>query len=143
MSDEERTWRDAKIPQWVKDSILAEQHQWELTAALSWPTEAKPEPLSFRWGEYDNLRGEPQEGVFYAPFVGGTRVSLETVHIKRNDGAHGQKWKHWAFSSDGENWHTTVTRGPLFDNERDARTWMLWNLCEDCAKRLLAARRAI
>ena len=54
----ERNWRDAKIPQWVKDSIATEMAQWELTAALSWPTEPKPQPLPFHWGGYDRLHGE-------------------------------------------------------------------------------------
>jgi hypothetical protein len=46
-----RDWRDAKLPQWARDAVQTEIDQWRLTAALSWPTEAKPEPLPFRWME--------------------------------------------------------------------------------------------
>lgn len=41
----DRNWREAKIPQWAKDAIKAEMKTDALRAALSWPTEAKPEPL--------------------------------------------------------------------------------------------------
>lgn len=132
---EDRNWRDAKLPQWVKDSIAAELRANQLTAALSWPTEAKPEPLPFRWGDYDRLIGEPRDGMFWSVAHG-----VEPVHIKANRGQHGQTWKDWAFSDDGEQWHTTVRRGPLFETERDARLYHLWSECEAAAKKLLKLR---
>jgi len=133
---EERTWRDAKLPQWVKDSMQAETQAWELTAALSWPTEAKPNPVSFWWGDYDRLEGQPQEGVFWSP------LTSEAVHIKRNAG-HGDSWKSWAFSRNGKDWSTSVHRGPLFDNEHDARLYALWLKCEEFASKLMKLRRGM
>ena len=132
----DRNWRDAKIPQWIKDQIADEMRAQKLTIALSWPTEPKPEPLPFRWGEYDMVRGEPREGVFY----GVHRNGAYPVHIKKNDGTIGSKWKGWAFSNDGEMWGTTVERGPLFATERDATLYVLWAACEEYAAKLAAIR---
>ena len=132
---DDRTWRDAKLPQWVNDSILSDMREWELTAALAWPTEAKPAPLPFQWGDYDRCYGEPREGVFWSPGGGSP------IHIKQNAGKHGEKWKSWAFSYDGEKWGTTIKRGPLFDNEHDARLYALWCKCEEFAEVLLRMRR--
>ena len=56
---DQRNWRDAKIPQWVKDAVNAESKALRLTAALAWPQEARPTPLPFRWGDYDTLKGTP------------------------------------------------------------------------------------
>lgn len=131
---EERNWREAKIPQWVKDSIEKEAMSWQLTAALSWPTEAKPAPLPFRWGAYDYLLGEAREGVFWSP------CDAYPIHIKSNDGKHGETWQKWAFSRDGENWSTNIRRGPLFETEHDARLYALWEKCEEFAKVLMHMR---
>lgn len=138
---EDRNWRDAKMPQWVKDSIERELAASDLTAALSWPTEVRPQPMSFQWGEYDRLNGTAEPGVYWAVngSVDGTG-RIEKVHIKRNE-KHGETWKSWAFSSDGERWSTSVVRGLLFDDERDARLWLLWNACEAFAARLLKIRK--
>lgn len=137
----ERNWRDAKIPQWVKDSIAEEIAQWELTAALSWPTEPKPEPLPFHWGGYDRLHGEAQSGTFWKAHWGGEQGSVTKVHIKRNEGEAEPKWQSWIFSSDGEKWSTSVVRGTLFPSEHEACLWLLWEACEAYAKKLTSLRR--
>jgi len=133
-----RNWRDAKIPQWVKDSIAAENRATELRAALSWPTESKPEPLPFRWGDYDILHGTPREGVFWSTSFDFERPSVSKIHIKENDGGNG--YKKWAFSRDGEKWGTSVHRGHLFETERAARLWLLWAACENYAAKLVNIR---
>lgn len=140
-----RDWRDAKLPQWVRDSAQKEIDQWRLTAALSWPTQAKPEPLPFRWGDYDRLIGAPYSGTFWA--VARNRIDrFDLRKIQDLQGADrnyiggGETWKAWAFrKSEGGRWHTSVVRGPLFDSEADARLYRRWLLCEDFARQLLAA----
>lgn len=141
MSDE-RNWREAKIPQWAKDSIAAELTQYQMTAALAWPTEPKPEPLPFRWGDYDREYGTPIAGTYWNAVwsIGSGRVSK--VHLDRNEGKV-QRWKYWLFSSDGENWSTSAVRGPMFANEHDARLWLLWEACEEFARKLMKLREAV
>jgi len=133
---EERTWRDAKIPQWVKDSIEAETLAHRLHAALSWPTEAKPTPLPFGWGDYDRQQGTPVEGVYWDG-------RANEVHIKENDGSIGVNWKKWVFSRDGERWITSVSRGHLFASQRDAYLYKLWVECEKSANMLMAIKEKL
>ena len=135
MDDEARNWRDAKTPQWVKDSIAAEIKAWELTAALSWPTEPKPAPLPFRWGDYDILHGEPVPGTYWS--VSSTYAQCAHIRSKQN-GDEG--WKEWRFSRDGEKWSVQVARGPLFATEREALLWVLWEICEAAADNLMRLR---
>lgn len=129
---ETRDWRDASGPKWAKDAAQAEIDAFRLTAALSWPTEARPEPLPFRWGEYDRLSGDPVAGDYWA--AGRT---VQQVSIAPQDGKTGSRWRRWIFSYDGSGWTTSVQRGPLFATERDARLWVLWNECEAAARRLM------
>ncbi len=129
----DRHWKEAKIPAWASTAISAEIDAWKLTAALSWPREAKPEPLPFRWGDYDRLFGTPVAGEYWA--VIGSRM----VHFylrPANELLH-KTWKTWAFSDDGEKWTDYVVRGPLFATERDARLFLHWKACEDSAKLLM------
>ena len=138
MSEDARNWRDAKTPQWVKDSILSEINAWELTAALSWPTEMKPTPLPFQWGNYDQLHGNAVSGVYWSIFSGGG----SQVHIRpKQKGDEG--YKEWRFSRDGERWSVQVVRGPLFATERDAMLWVLWESCEQAAESLMRLRRKL
>ena len=130
---EERTWRDAKIPQWVKDSIEAETLAQRLHAALSWPTEAKPTPLPFGWASYDRQYGDPVSGIYW-----DDRAS--ELHIKENDGSGGIGWQKWLFSRDGNRWSTSICRGPLFTSQRDAYLHMLWVECERSANVLMNIR---
>lgn len=127
-----RNWRDAKLPQWVKDSIEAETVAIRKAAALSWPTEAKPTPVPFCWMEYDKLRGEPVEGVYWS-------ASGNCIHIRRKfSDEYG--WKEWRFSEDGVRWHTSIVRGALFSSERDALLWLLWEKCDQVASELAAIK---
>jgi len=127
-----RTWRDAKLPQWVKDSIDAETIASRKTAALSWPTEAKPTPVPFHWAEYDLLHGVPVEGVYWS-------ASGNCVHIRRKfsdeDG-----WKEWRFSGDGVRWHAYIVKGPLFSSGREALLYLLWKKCDLFASELAAIK---
>jgi hypothetical protein len=76
MTDAPRDWRDAKIPQWVKDAVADEMKAVEMRAALSWPTEGKPQPAPFRWLGYDRETGEPVEGTQARCSVGRALGSL-------------------------------------------------------------------
>jgi hypothetical protein len=137
-----RDWRDAKLPQWACDAVQAEIDQWRLTAALAWPTEAKPEPLPFRWSDYDRLTGEPVPGQYWTGHLGrverfwlARQVDL-TEEEKTNFG--GRKRSTWAFkTSEGGRWHTLVQRGPLFASEREAKLYRRWLMCEDFARQLM------
>jgi hypothetical protein len=140
---EKRNWRDAKLPTWARDSVQAEIDQWRLTAALAWPTQAKPQPLPFRWGEYDKLTGEPYPGTFWASHTHRIdRFDLCSLGDLSDEdrGGINVKWKRWAFrTSEGWPWHTNVQRGPLFDNEADAKLYRRWLLCEKFARELMMA----
>jgi hypothetical protein len=143
-----KSWRNAKLPKWMQDSIEADIGAWQLTAALAWPTETRPEPLPFRWGEYDRLMGEPYPGTFWSAHA--TRIQkFDLERVKNLSGADqtyigGETWKTWAFrTSEGGRWHTTIQRGPLFAMERDARLYILWRECENAAEHLLRLRKGL
>lgn len=135
---EERNWREAKIPNWVKDAMLAETANMRKTIALSWPQEPEPEPAPFQWGEYDRLLGEAVAGVYWK--VGHRHV--EKTEIAKNDQAT-PKWKQWMFKYSDGDWTTSVPRGALYLSERDARLAVLWKECNDCAERLMKARKGL
>ena len=139
-----RDWRDAKLPQWVKDAAQAEIDQWRLTSALAWPTEAKPEPLPFHWGDYDRLTGVPVPGQYWVATSRGvdTFMLATASELQPEDRLYlgGEMWKKWVFkTSEGGRWHTSVQRGPLFASERDARLYRRWLMCEDFARQLMRA----
>lgn len=129
----EKTWRDAKIPKWVTESVEDDLYQFRLTAALSWPTEAKPAPKPFQWGDYDHLHGSPEEGVYWGTQY---RSHVSRVEIKKNIST----WKAWQFQVGSNGWTTQVFRGPLFDTEREARLYLLWEKCESVARELMNLR---
>ena len=138
----DKHWTEANIPKWAKENIDAEIEALRITAALSWPTEQKPEPLPFGWGAYDHCHGDPVEGDYWLAFVGrlDTSSRVSRVSIRRNqDGG----WKKWQFREGDDAWTTRVVRGPLFATERDARLWALWGACETCAKALAALRKKL
>lgn len=134
LMSEQRNWRDAKIPQWVRDAIDAEQEAARIRAALSWPTEARPTPLLFRWGGYGVLTGTPIAGVYYDE-------NCRKLHIKPHD--EPKLWSKWQFSTDGEKWSDNNPRGPLFATKREAVLNRLWNACEKAARDLDAIRKAL
>jgi hypothetical protein len=143
MSDK-RDWRDAKLPAWAKDAVQAEIDQWRLTAALAWPTQAKPQPLPFGWGGYDRISGTPYPGTFWA--VSETRIDkfdlARRSDLSAEDSMHlgGPTFKTWVFrTSEGGRWHTGIQRGPLFDNLPDAKLYRRWMLCEKFARELMKA----
>ena len=124
-----RNWRDAKIPQWVKDSFADEARDLRIRAALAWPKEPRPTPMPFQWVDYDRPKGDPQEGTFWG--------RDGKVHI-RKEGPF--KWK---FSCDGERWTDSRTRGHLFATERDAILERLWVACESYANALAHIRNEL
>lgn len=133
---QKRDWRELNAPKWAKDAVEQELHQWKLSAALSWPTEAKPEPMPFRWGGYDRCIGDPVAGEYWTTSSRG----VTPVEIReRNDGD--KTWNPWLFRA-GRNveWSARVVRGPLYATEHDARLALLWNECEEAAKRLMKLR---
>ncbi|RID91859.1 hypothetical protein D2N39_11520 [Gemmobacter lutimaris] len=135
----DRNWREAKLPTWVKDSIISELNAVAIRAALSWPNEGRPVPVPFRWGDYDNLVGTPEEGVFWTTEFN----AVGSVRVARNDGIAAPVHKTWRFSCDGGNWSTTVVRGPLFRTEREARLALLWQHCDRFAVELAALRKPL
>lgn len=129
-------WRDSKAPKWAKEAAEAEIGQWRLTAALAWPTEARPKPVPFRWGDYDRLTGKPVPGVYWTS-------RAERFELKKQNRKTGETWKQWVFKDEFCDWSTSVRRGPLFDNERDAVLWLLWDECEAAGKRLMKIKKRL
>jgi hypothetical protein len=134
MTNDTRDWREAK-PKWAIDAAQAEMKRWEVTAALSWPQEARPEPLPFQWGEYDTVHGTPEPGTYWNTGRYASRVEIREK-VKGD-----VTWKRWLFREGvREEWTTSVVRGPLYATEREACLAALWNACEAAAPALAAAR---
>ena len=142
---DQRNWRDAKVPQWVKDSIAADLAAYKLTAALSWPTEARPAPLPFQWGPYDMLSGTMQDGVFWSPNVHGLRFEIrKRENINPDDlGRNVMPHDKVLFRTEFGKFDRTPMRGPLFATRREAQLYQLWTLCDECAKTLMQVRNAM
>jgi hypothetical protein len=133
-----RNWRDAKIPQWVKDQIYAEV----AIGALTWPTEAEPEPLPFSWGAYDSMKGEGHApGHYWGLDFQNFACPVFIRHREESD--TGNRWDKWRFSSDGVRWNSSVIRGPLYATEREANLAILWRECRKAAKTLYEIRQRI
>jgi hypothetical protein len=126
---EERDWREAK-PKWAIEAAAAEMKQWQITAALAWPREANPEPMPFRWVDYDRCIGEPVAGTYWS-----TNHGVERVDIRKKDETD-KTWKSWMFRSGRRDWTASITRGPLYATERDAALALLWAKCEESARKL-------
>lgn len=128
---EERNWRDAKMPQWVKESIAAEMKASELTAALSWPTEIKPQPVFWGTG-YGQVGGSPESGDFYMPIGGG---DCQAVTVKCTT---------YSVKIVAERGSESITQfQSFFRTEHDARLFALWERCENAAKDLAKMRSAM
>lgn len=134
----EKHWSDAKLPKWVVESIEKEMKAQRLTSALSWPTEAKPEPLPFRWGDYEMCYGDPVPGTYYG-VEGRFSVRKVSIRTKQSDDAG---WKTWRFDI-GSGFSSSVFRGPLFETEKDAKLYALWMKCEECAAEILYLRERL
>ena len=117
-----------RLSQKARDAAERDMQSLRERAALSWPTEADPKPVPFRWGEYDRLTGVVEPGTYWDS-------NAEIIHIRRkNDGD--PMWKGWLFSRDGEGWTSIVRRGPLYRCRRDALIAQRWRMCRDFAFRL-------
>lgn len=141
MTDAPRNWREAKIPQWVKDAVADEIKVVKLRAALSWPAEARPQPVPFKWVEYDKLIGEPVEGFYYQP--GGRALHIRKKREDEREMHGNLYWKTWLFSDDGNRWMTSVTRGNLYATYREGVLAGLWAECDAAAARLMEIRRRL
>lgn len=137
----EKNWRDAKIPQWVRESIENDMREGQLKAALAWPTEAEPTPVPFSWGGYDILTGEPVEGVYYDDRY------AEEVHIRKarpeDRTSEHRMWKKWVFSRDGLVFDRQVVRGALYNTKREALLAILWRECREAANGLHDVRQKL
>lgn len=131
---DEKNWRDAKIPHWVRDSFEAELRDAKLKAALAWPDFEMPEPVDFRWGQQDILTGDVEEGVFWHPGYQG----VSKVEIRRADRT--QTHKPYHFKRDGWRWSDSPVQGPLYRSKADALKRSLWDECRACAKKLADLR---
>lgn len=144
MTKDVRNWRDAKLPSWVKESIAEDMQQMALKAALAWPTEAKPEPLPFQWGDYDLTTGNPIPGSYWVVSIGKHVEAFDlaiSADLQDDDKSKLIKRNKWAFrSKEIGKWSSCVIRGPLFASEHEARLYRLWLLCEEAAKTLKKAR---
>lgn len=130
MTNETRNWHEAK-PKWVVDAAEAEMAAMKRKLALRWPDEARPKRVDFSWGGYDTLRGEPIEGTYWV-FANGFASRLE-IRKKRDDEPG---YKNWMFKINNGSWTNNVTRGKLFNTEREARVEALWEACDDFALKL-------
>jgi hypothetical protein len=135
MTNDNRDWRESKT-RWVIESAEAELTQWKLTAALSWPQEARPDPMPFQWGSYDHIYGTlPEPGTYWTMDRYASRVEI------RARTAGDPTWKQWLFRAGGrDEWSTSVVRGPLYKTEREACLASLWNACEFAAETLAKAK---
>lgn len=142
---EYRNWREAKAPKLVIDAAEKEMEAWPLTAALAWPTEARPAPMPFRWGDYDWQEGStPVPGTYWVTRAGGdysVGAVIKVVLRRRIEGDPG--WNHWIFLASNGEPTRQITRGPLYASEEDARLALLWDECEKCAWRLMRAREGL
>lgn len=132
----EKNWRDAKIPQWVRESIESDLLDSQIKAALAWPTEAEPTPVPFSWGDYDMLTGDPVEGVYYDDRY------AEPVHIRKvrdEDRAS----KRYVFSRDGLVFNRQVVRGALYNTKREALLAILWRECREASRKLNDIRQKV
>ena len=107
---EERNWREAK-PKWVVEAAEAEMARMKRRLALSWPTEARPTPLPFGWGDYDRMEGTPIEGVYFNSYGN----SVKQVEIRKATQTDKTYWKLWRFRyGDIGKFTESVCRGSLF-----------------------------
>ena len=125
-----RNWRDAKLPQWVRDQIDAEL----VAALLSWPTEAEPEPMPFQWKEHGFCAGQEhvKPGVYwFDSWRGADPHKVEIVAVR-----HGFDHKF-----DGRSdMSAPYVRAPLYASPRDVILARLWRECREAAKKLHAIR---
>ncbi|QDP60515.1 MAG: hypothetical protein Unbinned338contig1000_8 [Prokaryotic dsDNA virus sp.] len=133
---EERDWREAK-PKWAIEAAAAEMKQWQITAALAWPREAKPDPLPFMWVDYDRCIGEPVAGTYWSCTSHVRKVSIR----ERDESEKG--WKSWRFKEGNYDWNERIIRGALYRTEREAALAQLWAKCEDAAKTLHSANEIL
>ena len=134
-----RNWRESKLPQWVRDSIREEL----IHASLSWPSEPKPQALSFGFGSHDSMVGSVEPGVYWAMFAEGFPFKFAVRLREVGDPSHSA----FVFKRNPDNplskWTNDVVRGPWFKTERDAYLHHLWEQCEESAKKLYALKEKV
>jgi hypothetical protein len=121
-----RDWRDAKIPQWVREAVEAEMEANKLKLALAWPDEPRPAPAFV----VDHDRYHAPEsyvgGRFFAPNQGwvALKSTSQVINLERG-GAPSRPW------------------GKFFRSERDAVLFEMWRRCDDFAAQLLRMRERV
>lgn len=127
-----RDWREA-MPKWAVQAAIDELAASKRRLALRWPDEARPTPVPFQWGEYDQLHETPVPGIYWRASYDGHFIGAVHIRQKLPDEPG---WKQWRFSDDGERWTTSVTRGPLYETEREAKLAALWKARDEAAAKL-------
>lgn len=115
----DKSWRDAQLPKWVKDSIAADMKQMELRLALAWPTEARPEP-AFIIGGYGRVTGAMEDGTFFI----SSRYNVAQAITLKGGKMNGKVLEYPPHS-------------PYFRTAKEARLDALWDRCDDFARDLL------
>ena len=137
-ANDTRNWRDSKIPQWAKAQIQQEL----ITGALRWPSEPKPQPLSFGYGSHDSMVGSVIAGTYWR-LVGDTASKFVVRPALKDD----KTYKRYVFNRAPDNplgkFSDEVVRGPWFKTEREACLFALWDKCEDAAKVLYGLHQSV
>lgn len=128
-----RTWRDSKMPEWVKDSVRQELIQ----AALRWPSEPKPKPLPFGFGSHDSMVGSVQPGVYWHT-QGGYPTKFAIRLRDENEVPAHRHYRLKELLGDTRPWNFNYLRGPWFRTEKEARLFILWEKCEEFSKMLFS-----
>lgn len=123
---DKRDWRDAKIPQWVKDAVEAEMKADKLKLALAWPDEPRPVPAFNVTSENAFAPETFVGGVFYSPYQGWVTLKSTSRTVKLEWGK--EECRAWGY---------------YFHNRRDAKLDLLWSRCDRFAQELASIRHEI
>lgn len=104
----DRNWRDAK-PKWVVEAAEAEMASMKRILALRWPTESRPTPMPFWWGDYGRKEGDPVAGTYWAHSHDGRMVY--PVEIKPEGDGEINLITRWMFNVNRRGDHCTTDRG--------------------------------
>lgn len=131
---EERKWRDAKLPQWVRDQIEAEL----VAASLAWPTEAEPAPMPFKWEPHGYCTNPDHvvPGIYWFDSWRGSDPQRVEIVARGNSS--------FAHKFDGQSsLSQPYVKGPLYASPRDVILARLWRECREAAAKLHNIRRKL
>lgn len=124
--------RFEKLPKWAQEQYRADMKALRVTAALRWPTEAKPVPVIAGVG-YGQTVGE-HDGWAWAAGVsqyGGIEVSNEFIR-------KGRGYRDEDCRGEGSSIHRTY-----YATEREAVLAARWKFCESVAEALAEIDRRL